>query len=263
MSTTAKIMKYELSDVLRSRWLIAYAVFFFLVTDALIRFSGSGAKTILSLMNVVLLLIPLVTVAFGTIYLYNAREFTVLLLAQPVRRRQLFAGLYLGLAVPLSLAFVLGVGLPFVYHGLDDSVQNGTLVMLASVGVALTFVFTALAALITVKADDRVRGLGAAIGLWLLFAVLYDGIVLVLLMLFADWPLERAALGMMMSNPIDLARVLMLLRFDVSALMGYTGAVFERFFGSAGGIVLAGAALTLWAALPSLLGSRMFERKDF
>ena len=263
MSTTAKIMKYELSDVLRSRWLIAYAGFFFLVTDALIRFSGSGAKTILSLMNVVLLLIPLVTVVFGAIYLYNAREFTVLLLAQPVRRRQLFAGLYFGLAVPLSLAFVLGVSLPFVYHGLDDSVQNGTLVMLALVGVALTFVFTALAALITVRADDRVKGLGAAIGIWLLFAVLYDGIVLVLLMLFADWPLERAALGMMMSNPIDLARVLMLLRFDVSALMGYTGAVFERFFGSVGGIVLAGGALTLWAALPSLLGSRMFERKDF
>ena len=79
MRTTTKIIRYELRNVLRSRSLIAYALFFFGVTDVLLRFGG-GARAALSLMNIVLLLIPLVSIVFGTIYLYNAREFTELLL---------------------------------------------------------------------------------------------------------------------------------------------------------------------------------------
>jgi len=67
----------------------------------------------------------------------------------------------------------------------------------------------------------------------------------------------------MLANPIDLARLLILLRLDVSALMGYTGAVFERFFGSAGGALLASLALVMWTGVPLLLGARRFQRKDF
>jgi len=137
------------------------------------------------------------------------------------------------------------------------------LAALALAGVALTFVFTAIAMLITVRTDDRVKGLGLAIGIWLLLAVLYDGLVLLGLLIFADYPLESPALTLMMSNPIDLARVTMLLRFDAAALMGYTGAVLQRFFGSIGGSVLAGGALVLWTAVPVALGLRAFQRKDF
>jgi Cu-processing system permease protein len=64
-------------------------------------------------------------------------------------------------------------------------------------------------------------------------------------------------------NPVDLARTLLLLSFDLTALMGYTGAVFERFFGSALGIASAAGALLLWTAIPALLGLRSFTRKDF
>ena len=82
----------------------------------LFRFGGEGPRVVLSLLNVVLLFVPLVSVVFGTMYVYSAREFTELLLAQPVGRRSLFAGLYLGLALPLAGAFLVGVGLPFVIH---------------------------------------------------------------------------------------------------------------------------------------------------
>jgi Cu-processing system permease protein len=262
-AVTAKVVKYELSDVVRSRWLVAYALFFLLITDALLRFGGGDAKALLSLMNVVLLIIPLVGAVFGTMHLYNAREFTELLLAQPVTRTQLYAGLYLGLALPLSLGFLVGVGVPFAVHGVEDAARRGTLAALALTGVALTFVFVALAFLIAVRAEDRVKGLGAAIGLWLLLALLYDGIVLLLAMLFSDYPLERPMLGLMLANPVDLARVALLLQFDVSALMGYTGAVFQKFFGSGSGIAVAAAALAAWVAAPVLLGLRSFQRRDF
>jgi len=81
--------------------------------------------------------------------------------------------------------------------------------------------------------------------------------------MFADYPLERPLLAVMLLNPVDLARVLMLLQLDVSALMGYTGAVFKSFFGSAGGMLLACGALLLWAAAPPLAALHLFRRKDF
>ena len=135
--------------------------------------------------------------------------------------------------------------------------------VVATCGVVLTFIFAAFAALIAARIDDRVKGIGAAIGLWLGLTVLYDGLVMIGLTVFADYPLERPALAAMLANPIDLARLLILLRLDVSALMGYTGAVFERFFGSAGGALLASLALVMWTGVPLLLGARRFQRKDF
>jgi len=262
MRTTTKIIKYELRNVLRSRSLIAYTLFFLGVTDVLLRFGG-GARAALSLMNIVLLLIPLVSIVFGTIYLYNAREFTELLLAQPVHRRQLFTGQYLGLAMPLAAAFLTGLGIAVALHAGEDAGYLGTLIVVASCGVVLTFIFAAFAALIAARIDDKVKGIGVAIGLWLACTVLYDGLVILGMMTFSDYPLERPALGLMIANPIDLARVLILMRLDVSALMGYTGAVFEKFFGSAGGTALASLALVLWTGVPLLLGARRFQRKDF
>jgi Cu-processing system permease protein len=261
---TAKIVKYELRDVIRSRWLIAYSLFFLIITDALLRFSDSGTKALLSLTNVVLFLIPLVSVVFGTMYLYHAREFTELLLAQPVNRRQMFAGLYLGLALPLSIGFLAGIGVPMFVHGLaGDAAVRGTILALAASGVALTAIFLALALLIAVRTDDRVKGLGIAIALWLGCAVLYDGAVLLAATMFAEYPLERPMLALMLANPVDLARVVLLLQFDISALLGYTGAVFQRFFGTGGGIALASAVLLAWIAAPLALAGRLFRKKDF
>jgi Cu-processing system permease protein len=260
MSAALKVARYELSNVGRSRWLLVYGAFFVVVTDALVRFGG-GEKALLSLVNVVLLVVPLVALVFGTTYLYDARDFTELLLAQPVGRAQLFAGLLAGLALPLSLAFLLGAGLPFAVHGVPAG-HGGTLAVLLGVGAALTLVFAALAFLVAVRSTDKVKGLALAVGLWLALALLYDGAVLLAVALFADWPLERPVLGLMLANPVDLARVLLLLRFDVAALLGYTGAVFARFFHGAGALV-AVAALAAWIAVPVALGVRAFRRKDF
>src|SRR5689334_25323628 len=114
----AMVARAQARNVLRSRWLVAYVGFFAVVSDALLRFGGDGGRALLSLVNVVLFVVPLVGLVFGTTYLYDARDFTEVLLAQPVGRSSLFAGLLLGLAVPLSLGFVAGVVLPFLLHGI-------------------------------------------------------------------------------------------------------------------------------------------------
>ena len=263
MTTTVRVLKYELHNVVRSRAVLVYTLFLFLLTDVLFRFGGEGARVVLSLLNVVLLFVPLVSVVFGTMYVYSAREFTELLLAQPVGRRSLFAGLYLGLALPLAGAFLLGVGLPFAIHAKAEAALWGPLGMLFAGGLLLTFVFTAVAMLLAILFDDRAKGLGGAILIWLGCAVLYDGVILLLITMFRDYPLERPVLALTLLNPIDLGRVLLLLQFDTAALMGYTGAVFEKFFGTSLGRVTVLLALAVQATVPLLLASRVFRRKDF
>jgi len=262
MNTMIKVLKYQARDAIRSRWLIAYALFFLVVTDALLRFSGDPVKAQLSLVSIVLFVVPLVAIVFGTVYLYNAREFVELILAQPVDRRQTFCGLYLGLTLPLAVAFVVGLSVPFILNGLDASAwaRLGALVV---AGVVLTCVFTAIATSIAVKCEDRLRGLGAAIGVWLLVTIVYDGFVLLVLAVLSHFPLERATLGLMLTNPIDIARVGLLLRFDGAAMMGYTGAAFLKFFSGSTGPIVATLALAAWIVAPIAFGVRVFQRKDF
>ncbi|MGH7632192.1 MAG: ABC transporter permease [Gemmatimonadaceae bacterium] len=262
MNTILKMLKYQARDMVRSRWLIAYALFFMLVTDGLLRFSGDPMKAQLSLISVVLFLVPLVSVVFGTVYLYNSREFIELLLAQPVSRKQMYGGVYLGFTIPLALAFGCGLAVPFLLRHVDASVGASLAVLLVS-GAVLTCIFTAIAALIAIQCEDRLRGLGAAIGIWMLLTVVYDGVVLLILAVFSTHALERATLGLMLANPIDIARVAMLLRFDGAAMMGYTGAVFLDFFGTVQGALITLIALSLWVAAPVSLGLRAFQRKDF
>ena len=262
MSVTAKIARYELRNVLRGKWLAAYGLFFLGVTIVMLRFVGDSAPTLLSLMNIVLLIVPLFSLLFGTMYLYGARKFGRLMLAQPISRRQLYGGLYLGLSLPLAVAAPLGVGLPFLVNGLDDPSHIAPLLALLGSAAMLAFVFTAIAFLVAVTVGDRAAGLGLAIVLWLTLAVLYDGLVLLVATAFAQYPLEKPMLVLMLLNPIDLGRVLFMLEFDVAALMGYTGAVFRRFFGTGLGVAVSITALGAWLVLPIAAGMRAFEHKD-
>lgn len=261
-ATMRKVARYGLRDLLRSRWLLAYAGFFFAASWALLRFSDNDTKALLGLVNVVLFVVPLASIVFGAMYLYGSREFVELLLAQPVRRRELFAGLYLGLTLPLAASAVIGLGAPLLLFGASTDTLRPAIV-LVTMSVALTAVFSGLAAVIAYGIEERVRGLAVALGAWLMLAVAYDGAVLMLATQFADFPIERAMLGLMIANPIDLARLLLLFQFDVAALLGYTGAVFQRFFAGALGIAIAAAAIVLWAAVPALAAGRLFRRKDF
>jgi Cu-processing system permease protein len=67
MRVITKVAGYEIRDVLRSRWLIGYTIFFLVITDALFRFGGGGEKALLSLVSLVLFVIPLVTIVFSTV----------------------------------------------------------------------------------------------------------------------------------------------------------------------------------------------------
>jgi Cu-processing system permease protein len=263
MTTTLKIVRYEIQNVLRNRWLIVYGLFFFAVTEVMLRLGGTGPRALMGLVNVVLLLIPLVTIVFGTMYWHGSREFTELLLAQPVTRRTLFQGLFAGLVLPLSAAFAFGLAVPLVLHRAITADTAIQLLLMLAAGISMTAIFGALAVLIGGLVDDRLKGLGIALGAWAFFTLVYDGLVMLGTIAFADYPLEGALLAATFANPVDLARILLVLQLDVAALMGYTGAVFRHVLGGWSGTTIALAGLVAWTIVPGWLAMRAFTRKDF
>lgn len=258
----AKILKYQLRDVIRSKWIIAYSLFFLVLTDILFRFGGDGVRVATSMMNVVLIVIPMASIILGAFYLYNTREYIEMLLCHPVRRHQLFWGMFLGLGLPLVAAFAGGVLLPYVYHGAGPEAWIAVL-MLAFTGSMLTVIFVGIAYYLALRFDDRIKGLGLALVICLFFTIIYDGIILFVIYMLASYPLEKPVLALSLFNPIDLGRILLLLQFDLSALMGLTGAVFRDFFGTFLGMMIALGSLLLWLFIPVLAGFRRFLVKDF
>jgi Cu-processing system permease protein len=262
MKLVRKILKYEIHNTIRSKWVLLYSIFFFAVGYSLFSFSGDVNKAYISLMNIIIIVIPLVSLIFGSIYFYNSREFIEMMLSQPIDRKSLFTGIYLGTSLPLSAGFVIGISLPFILFGKLSQQIEGITVLL-TVGAALTFIFTAIAFLISVLQDDKARGLGFSILLWLILAVVYDGLVLFIVYYFDEYPLEKIMIALSIINPIDLGRILFLMKFNISALMGYTGAVFQQFFGSLLGILISLFCLLAWIIIPFLLSRFYFKKRDF
>ena len=130
------------------------------------------------------------------------------------------------------MSLILGLGIPFVFYGLFESSAIWNFSLLIITGTFLTLIFTALAFNIALSNENKIKGFGYAILLWLFLAIIYDGLFLMTLVMFEDYPLDKLSLVGTMLNPIDLSRTLILLKLDISALLGYTGAVFKQFFGT-------------------------------
>lgn len=252
-----KMIRYVMADILRNRIVIAYTLFLLVISFSIFNLEDNTAKGLLSLLNIVLLIVPLVSLIFSTIYVYNSAEFIELLVSQPVQRKVIWTSMFCGLAVALCLAFVIGVGIPVLIYA------PGTtgIVMIAS-GCLLSAVFVSLALWGGVKIRDKAKGIGFAIMIWLFFSLLFDGLILGLLFQFSDYPIEKGMVGLISLNPIDLCRIFILLFLDMSALMGYSGAIFKQFFGSALGMSISFLIMLLWVILPFLLSLRVFNKKD-
>src|SRR5688572_21915578 len=252
-----RISKYVLYDIVRNRVAIAYTAFLFIVSMSLFQMEENSSKAVLSLLNIVLIVVPLVSLVFSTIHWYNSYEFIELMLTQPISRKKVLLSEYMGISSSLMVSFLVGVGIPMTIYNF-----NNTGVALLLVGCLLTLAFTSIAFLSSVKSKDKARGIGISLLLWFYFALIFDGLILLILFNFSDYPLEKFTLFLSSLNPADLGRIYIMLHMDVSALMGYTGATYKDFFGSGAGMLYTIGIMVIWIVLPLLLSIRSFNRKD-
>ncbi len=251
------ITKIIMLDNLKSKVVIGYFLMLSLISWTSLLIEDNEAKGALTLLNIILFIVPLMSLLYSTVYLYNSREFIVLLLSQPIRRGQIWHSLFGGVSGGLTAAFLAGAGIPVLLY-----TDTGTALMMLVIGIATTIIFAALAFLTATLTSDKTRGIGAAIILWLLFTMIYDAVLMYFIMVFSDYPIEMPMSVLLMLNPLDLARFQIILKIDVSAMMGYSGAAFQHFFGETIGIISSIVLLMIWIVGPYLLSLRIFKRKD-
>ncbi|MDN3606743.1 ABC transporter permease subunit [Kaistella yonginensis] len=252
-----KIARFILFDILKNKIVILYTILLFIISWSVLGLDNNYTKATLSLLNVVLLVVPLVSIIFSTIYVYNSSQFIELLLSQPVPRGKVWFNLFLGLSTALILAFLIGCGIPILLY---SSIQTG--ISLLITGVFLSIIFTSLAMLAAIMSRDRAKGIGVSIFIWMFFAIIYDGILLVLMFQFADYPIEGIMATVAAVNPIGLSRIFVLLQLDVAAMLGQAGAIFRQVFGSGGGMIISIVILAIWTLVPFLWSLIMFNKKD-
>lgn len=252
-----KIVSYVIFDLIRNKTIILYTLILFGLACTVFSMEDNYEKGLVSLLNIVLFVVPLVSIVFSSIYLYNSAEFINLLVSQPIRRTQIWKNLFLGLITSTTLAFFIAVGIPTFIFAFSISG-----LILVGCGMILTIIFVALAMLIAVQIRDKSKGIGLAILLWLYFALFFDSLILFFLFQFSDYPIEQFMVAVSMLNPIDLSRILILLQIDLSAMLGYTGAIFREFFGNLTGMSITLSVLIMWWLVPYWLSIKKFKNKD-
>ena len=251
------IAKFIFFDILKNKIVLLYTLLLFVISWSVLGLDSNYTKATLSLLNIVLLVVPLVSIIFSTIYVYNSSQFIELLLSQPIARGKIWLNIFIGLSSALILAYLLGCGVPILLY---SSLETGFSLII--IGVMLSVIFTAFAMLSSIGSRDRAKGIGISIFVWLFFAIIYDGILLVLMFQFSDYPIEGIMVTLAAINPIGLARIFVLLQLNISAMLGYSGAVFKDIFGSGGGMGISMVILFIWIAVPFLLSYIKFNKKD-
>lgn len=100
-----KIFKYVVIDIMRNRIMIAYTFLLLLISFSVFNLEDNPEKGLLSLLYIILIIVPLISIVFATIYFYNAAEFIELLLAQPIRRTTLLVSIFFR-ALLFAAAFI-------------------------------------------------------------------------------------------------------------------------------------------------------------
>ena len=244
-------------DILKNKFVIAYMVMMSLVAWSAFTLEDNSAKGMLTLLNLILLTVPLVSVLFSAIYIYNSSEFIELLVSQPIKRSKIWLSLYWGLCGSLVTAFIIGAGIPLLLFA-----EFTISILMLVVGILITVIFVSLALLSTIIYRDKAKGIGLTILIWIYFALLFDGLLLFLMFQFADYPIEKPMVLMTALSPLDLSRILLLLQLDSTAIMGYTGAIFRNFFGNTVGMSISFTLLILWSTIPFLVSLKKFKKKD-
>jgi Cu-processing system permease protein len=267
------VAREEYRRALETRWLFAFTALFALLVLGLSYFGLAQSREVgfqgfarvtLSLMNLVLVIVPLTGLMLGVTSIAGAGDGLGLLLAQPVSRGEVLAGKFLGLAAALGVAQALGFGGGGVVVALNGGMEQvpGFLVLTA-LSLVLGWITLATAICIAALWPDRLRAMSAALLLWLLMVIAYDLVVLGTTALLSGVPLQSVLFPALIVNPVDLVRVLTTLAVGSGALFGPTSAVLMRMFGTVGGVALGLAVLLVEGVVPLVVAQRVFRRRDW
>ena len=266
--------RQELTLAVRSRWTQIFAAVFAALALAVASsgyvLSGGGgvqdfARTAASLMQLVLLLVPVTSLVIGVLALSPDRGAVELLFSQPVSRRAILFGRLLGLFAALAAAQAFGLGAAgmaiFWRSGPFGAAAYG---LLFAASLALTAVFLGLAAAISAGAvGRRARSLALALIVWFAAVVLFDVAALGAATLLPSGSASRLLIAATLANPVDAVRTGALLAIEGSAAFGPASlALLRATHGVAGAQFLVALSVLLWIGVPAAVAALRLAKAD-
>ena len=264
----------ELPDGLRNRWIAAAIIVLGTLALALsllgsaptgsVRASGLDI-IVISLASLSVYLIPLIALmlSFDALVGEFERGTMMLLLTYPITRWQVIMGKFLGHVMILFIAILAGYGgailiMIMLTDGSTEGWQAYALMMASS--LVLGAVFIALGYLVSVLVKERATAAGTAIGLWLIFVVLYDLLLFGALLVDENQVIGQQLFSMLMLvNPTDTYRILNLSLYEgVSHAAGIAGIANEA--GLSGTLLL--SVMLLWVVAPLTATLLVFQRRE-
>ena len=269
------VARQELLLAARSRWTLVFAAVFALLAlgvsaSGYILSGGYGfqdfARTSASLLQLVVLVVPLASLLMGVLALAPERGTAELLFSQPVSRRTILVGKLLGLFVALAAAELVGFGLAgiLVFSTAGDEGGGGYALLVAS-AMLLTAAFLAIAALVAAGAvgRKRTRALAVALVVWFAAVILVDLTTLGVASLLPSTAASRLLVLSVLANPAGAVRTGALLGIEGTAAFGSASLAFLRFTrGPAGAAATAGSTIQAATERARRTAARRLSRVD-
>ncbi len=267
--------RQELTLAVRSRWTQVFAAVFagLSLGVAISGYTLSGgrgvqdfSRTTASIVQLVLLLVPLSSLLIGVLSLSPERGAAELLFSQPVSRRSVLLGQATGLWAALTAAQAIGFGsagaVVFSHSGHEGI---GGFVLLFAGASVLTASFLGIAALLSagVVGRKRTRALALALVIWFIATVLFDIAALGLASLLRSGTASRVLIVSVLINPVGALRTGALLALQGTTAFGTASLAFLRFTkGPGNAAVFLSCSLLLWTVIPFFFAVRRLEKAD-
>ncbi len=264
----------EVKDGLRNRWIAAAIILLGTLALALSLLGSAPTGSVrasdldiivISLSSLSVYLIPLIALmlSFDALVGEFERGTMMLLLTYPVTRWQVIMGKFLGHLIILFIAIFAGYGgaillmLAFTSASIEGW-QAYVMMMMSS--LLLGAVFIALGYLVSVVVKERATAAGSAIGLWLIFVVLYDLILFGVLLVDKGQLIGQKLFSiLMLISPTDSYRILNLSMFDgVSQAAGIAGIASEA--GMSSSLML--SVMLIWVIVPLMVTLFVFQKRE-
>jgi Cu-processing system permease protein len=273
MSGILTLAAKEFRDGLRNRW-IAGATLLLAALAFALAFLGSSptglldvkplAVTVVSISSLTIFLIPLIALLLGYDAIVGEAERGVLLLmlTYPVTRLEIMLGKFLGHAAILAFATIIGYGAAGAAAAMTDSADAESWRAFAGLvfsSVLLGLTFLSLGYLVSVLVNERSSAAGLAVGIWLVFVIVYDLALMGMLVASKGGVGADIFPALLLLNPADAYRLFNLTAFDnIRKISGMGGLSASAQFHPA---VLLGALLA-WIALPLAAAIALFQRRE-
>lgn len=268
------VAEKELLEAVRSRWLSTFTIVFALLALFISFFGMSGLgvggqqgfnRVTASLLNLVLYLLPLIALVMGSSTIAGEKEAGSLhvLLTQPVKKSEVIIGKFCGLSLALIASILTGFGGAGVIIAWKTGAINiiDYLVFVA-LSMVLALVFLSISLLISVIVPRRAQALGLGIFIWFLMILVYDFLAIGVATLPRVSLILPLLLSLLLANPADIVRVLVILQLGGEETFGPTLVALTRMLTDSSGVLLLLVFLVLWIVVPLTVSTLLFSRKQ-